>query len=77
MKSTTSILQAQVSAELHTRLRCLAGELDRDLDEIVGEALLLMLRYHDYAYGLVAPEAPVQQCDTAKQPREGEGYDRR
>jgi len=53
--NTSQVLEVQVPRELHKRISHLAIELERDLDEIVSEALLLMLRYHDYGYGLVAP----------------------
>ena len=56
--NASQVLEVQVPAELHRRISHLAIDLERDVDEVVNEALLLMLRYHEYGYGLVAPEVP-------------------
>jgi hypothetical protein len=49
---------------VHRRLRDLSYETGRSVGDLVGDAIVLLLRYHDRGEGLPAPTPPVTSAST-------------
>lgn len=53
-----------LTADLHNKLRRLSVDLGLPMRQLIRDAIVLLLRYHDQGQGLVPPEPPTEQNAT-------------